>query len=606
MVLLQNISWHKAVDRFLMTILIALGGVLHPVMVLSQTAATPLTMSVGVYRAPMGVVSTVQSVASLNEAAFAPVVLPSLMEGTNQRELWLRVRIASDQSVAENALLLDFHKAFIDRINVYTRQKDGSWRKQQAGDWIAHTQWAKPSLTPQFPLSALNAGQNEVLVQIVCKLALRIELSLVSTEQANHKMQTDLLLYGTIFGLITLMALASMLLASVYRNITYVWYAGYAASMLFLFASFFGVGQYAMWPAASWWPEQSVGVFLIVVAIFQLLFCRSMFLSESSPVWLRRCVGIPLIISLASVLIYIFIEDVDARVFLILSNPTLCSFMMCFLVGRAISERQPMAWLWAFAYVPLMLVSALTVLDNLAFISLTWLPSHSVLYAVLFEMPLLLAAMHLHAQRQYANKVRMQTLAGQDPLTGFVSASQFSRQLAHLCRQKTADHGDFALAYVEIFPLGSAVRDFPQLTAERLQLRAVRLLRTVAREQDTVAHADRHIFAICMPDVSLGADLNDRLARLVALANMTDHESRAEVPLRLHIAATSLASFPGNANQMDISLKSLLREKEPWLSRSIRFISGDTNESASVEKLRSQSFRRAAAVAAGIKHSQRD
>jgi two-component system, sensor histidine kinase LadS len=597
MLLFQRMSWWMSVNHLFIAVLMAI----CPLLGFGQTSKMPLRMSVEVYRAPVGIVSTVDAVANLSAAAFAPVDLPSNMYGTTERELWLRLRVSADQPLPDNAWAIDFHKPFIDRITLYTRQKDGIWRKQQAGDWVAHAQWPKRSLSPQFPLAAMDAGQYEVLVQIVSEIPLRLALSLASIEQANAQTQSDLLLFGMVFGLIGLMSIASLLLAWVYRNITYVWYAGYAASTLVLCASFFGVAQYAWWPAATWWPEQSIGALMIMVTVFQLQFCRSMFQTASSPGWIRQCSAGALMFGVLSLSIYTLLKDVNQRLFLMLVSPMLCTLMMICLVGHAIFKRQPMAWLWAVAYLPLALMAMLTVAENLAFLPPAWLTQHGVLYALLFEMPLLLTAMHLHAQRQYAYKVRQQTLSSQDPLTGFVNASQFSRELTNLCDKASAKRADFALAYIKVFPHASVAKNFPPLTDERLRQRAVKLLRTVARDKDVVALADKQYFALCMPGLSVGTELTDRLSRLVALANMTDSESREEVPLRLQITATTFASFPGNPEMLYAGMKSLLQDKEVWQGPPIRFITKDT-----IAKYRSESFKRAAGLAAGIKHSKLD
>jgi two-component system, sensor histidine kinase LadS len=200
------------------------------------------------------------------------------------------------------------------------------------------------------------------------------------------------------------------------------------------------------------------------------------------------------------------------------------------------------------------------------------MPYYAPLYALAFEMPVLLIALHLHAKTLHGAAVRRATLASTDPTTGFVISQHFFSTLEKLCDEAESSGQDIAIAYVEVtFHLDYiAMRGSPP--SERTQHRVVKLIRTVIRDQDTVVHIRQNLYAILMPNMTLGENLSVRLSRLVAIGGMTDEEIVEDIPIRFHIAATTLHSFAGTIKHLDDALKSKLNETNGWRNKAIRFV----------------------------------
>jgi hypothetical protein len=100
----------------------------------------------------------------------------------------------------------------------------------------------------------------------------------------------------------------------------------------------------------------------------------------------------------------------------------------------------------------------------------------------------------------------------------------------------------------------------------------VRALRTVAREQDTIAHIKPRLFALFMPSAALNDALAQRLARLVAVGRMADVNTPQAPTLRFRVVASSKAGFAGTWQQLDASLRRKLHTPTGWSRKSIRYL----------------------------------
>jgi GGDEF domain-containing protein len=563
---------------FALVLLCTLAG-LQPLSVQAQDASLSAvqqqpTLSVAVFRdgAAIEGLSAAQ-VAGSSPDSFSLFNDTTAYRATDKQPIWLRLRVHVPVSDANRQWTVNFSKPFTDKVVLHLPQADGRWTQQSAGDWLAHQQWAKKSLTPQFDLPPLAAGPQDFYVAVYSLIPVRLKASLLPTTAANQALQSDLLQIAFILGVMVFMVLASATLSVAYRSATYAWYGAYAASVVMVIASFTGLGSYLLWSQSTYWPEISIGVCAILAAALQLQFCRAMFLNHTSPKWLRSAAYALLAANIVALIAYIFIRNAALRTVLFTIQPFALGLMTIAITVRAcMKDRSKIAILWLVAYTPLIIAYKLSVIEHLGYASLPWLPYNATVHAFVFEMPLLLVALHLHAKVQHTKTVRDSTLAGTDPMTGFVTSRLLPDTMASMWDEAQNLKHDMAVAYIE-------VRHNPQYVGlhgapprARTQERAVRILRTVAREHDTVAHVDKDIYALIMPRMSLGAHLSDRLSRLIALGIMTDKDGRQEAPLRFHIAASTARSFAGNSKELSTALTSKLEQNDTWGQKPIRFV----------------------------------
>lgn len=565
---------------FALVFLCTLTG-LQPFAAQAQAQATSLpaaqaqpVLSVAVFRHGLATDSlTVAQVASSPDNNFSLFSSITAYPAADTQPVWLRLRINVPLNAAAQPWTVNFSKPFTDKIVLHQPQADGRWTQQSAGDKVAHQLWAKRSLTPQFDLPPLTAGTHDFYAAIYSFIPIRLNVSLLPTTEANQTLQSDLLQIVFVLGAMAFMVLASFALSVTYRSSTYAWYSAYAASAILVIASFTGLGSYLLWSESTQWPEISIGVCSILAAALQLQFCRVMFINHTSPQWLRGTAYALLAANVLALTAFIVIRDAALRTILFTVQPFVLGLITVAISVRAwAKDRSTVAIVWLVAYAPLLICFALSVIEHLGYASLPWLAYNAPLYAFVFEMPLLLAALHLHAKSQYAKTVRSSTLAGTDPMTGFVTSRLLPDTMASLWDEAQNLKHDVAVAYIEVKHSPDDVGLHGTPPRARTQERAVRMLHTVARQHDIIAHVDKDIYALIMPRMSLGSHLSDRLSRLIALGIMTDKDSHQEAPLRFHITATTARSFAGDSKEMSGALTDKLQRNDAWGHKPIRFV----------------------------------
>jgi GGDEF domain-containing protein len=490
------------------------------------------------------------------------------------QSIWLKLHVTSGQALPA-AWLVDISKPYVDTVTAHTLAPSGAWTRQVAGDWIAHRQWPNPSLTPQFNVPAWDSGQGDIYLEIQNSVPLNFKVSLVSETAAKSLAQNTFLVAGLFLGPMVFLSLACFFMAVVYRMAAYAWYAAYVAASVLFGAAYIGLGGYALWPLATRWSEVSIVITIMVQMMFQLQFARTMFVMATDSRWLRYGIASLLLVDALGILLYWVADSGTPRLIVYTTYYLLSIAAVLALVLRAVRRGGAVAWLWVLANTPLIIASGLATIEGLGYAAVPWLPYNAVLFALAFEMVILWVALHLSARDIHSRTVQKNTLAGTDPLTGFVTTQVFPATLEQLWDAARAPGHDISVAYILVThhaPHTTAPITVRGLSAQRSAARAVRLLRTVVREQDTVAHVDKDIFAILMPDLSLGDNVTDRLARLIALAAMTDRNApQQDAPLRFRIAASSARSFDGPSHKLHVALRTRLNQTD-WGQRTIRYV----------------------------------
>ncbi len=515
---------------------------------------------------------TVAQVAVSPQTDFSPFDSGKTYGTVPDRPVWLRLRVVTASAQAANLWTLDFNKPYIDKVVLYTAQSDGTWKQQSAGDTLAHKLWPKQGLTPQFHLPELAAGQRDFYVALYNSVPLHMAVTLLTTQEATNHMQNAFLIVGIIIGLLMFMCITSGMLGINYRDSACLWYAAYAVAALLLSLSYTGVGNYALWKDSIWLRENGNLIFLLAAVALQLQFGCSMFLTPTSQAWIRYGVHAISVFCMLSMALTVVHFNFFMQMVFFITPLLLATLAMVAIVGRNLRRQRLTAWLWMVAYTPLILLMIMTIIESMGYTSVPWLPFNAPLYALLFEMPVLLIALNVHIKAKHAKVVRSKTLASTDPTTGFIAADDFAITLDQLWSAAKVSGQDLAVAYVQITRQHWQAAQLGTSDAERSLARAVRLLRTVVRDDDVVAHVGKDLFAIMMPNMPLNDHFSACLTRLVALGAMTDKDATHSIPIRFHIVATTQRSFAGTVQDLDEALQHKLSDIEGWQKKSIRYV----------------------------------
>ena len=522
---------------------------------------------------------TIQQVAASSSNDFKPFDEGTTYKLSSDTALWLHFRVLNNAPKPENWSVV-LSKPFIDRAEFYYQDAQGVWRMQLAGSRVPHQQWPSQTLTPQFQLPDLNqasgpaaAGYRDYFLRVQKWIPLRFAAYVQRTDRAGEETQRAFFAIGLMLGLFSFMVVFSGVLFLVYRNTAYAWYAAYAGAALMASASFSGVGAYFFWPAATNWTVVSTIMFVMLGMAAQLGFTRAMFVAPNSSRLWRTLSTAALSLLLVACALFLAVDTAQVRIALFNSSLVGGFVVIAVLVVRALRHERQVAGLYLLSFVPMLLVMMLTQIEQLGMAALPWLPYFAPLFGLLFELPVLLLALHLHAKKGHAQTVQSKTLAETDPLTGFIASALYLQTLTSMWESARGKGVDLTAVYVKVMglPAGSVANDGQG--TDGATLRTVRTLRTVARENDSVVRVDLQIFAILMPGVSRSERLVGKLSRLVALGLMVDPDDPASSPVKFKIIASSLYSFSSDSHALDAAVKLAMAHEEDAPYRVIQFIS---------------------------------
>lgn len=553
-------------------------GVVPPAMVLSNIADVYGAVFFTV-RANTPQNATIDQIAAAGAAGFVAFNPRQTYELNKGNALWLRFRVQQSKSMATDWTLV-LSKPFIDRAEFYFQDTQGIWRMQAAGTTVAHRQWPSQGLTPQFQLNqaldvaAVKTTPQDFYIRVQKWIPLRFDVEVQSANSINQQAQDSFLAVGIMLGLLGFMFIFSCVLSVMYQNAAYAWYAAYVLLALMAAASFSGFASYVFWPSAVVWPAISTMVFVLLCLAAQLAFTRSIFIAPGTPKVWATLLGTATPAMLLISAVFVAVDEPRVRLLIFALAVPLGFTTIAVVAVRALLHDLPVAALYLLSFVPMLVVIALTQIEQLGIVALPWLPYNLPIYGLTLELPLLLVALHLHAKKTLTQAVRSITLAHTDPLTGFVESAQYPAVLASLWTAAQEAGADLAVVYVKAtngaVDVDSSV--IPESDPRRDVLRCVRLLRTVVRDDDTIARVDDQVFAMLMPGVSRSERLASKLSRLVALGVMVDSDDSRSRPIKFKIVAATLRSFSGSSAALDVALRSVL-EKGAGRSRSARIIS---------------------------------
>ncbi len=538
-----------------------------PTIVLSGLSTDPLRISAWVIEG-LALDTSPEQVLNLAPSAFKLHNQPHLYPLGSSTQTWFWFRVADGGAPTLQQWHLSVGKPFLDRATLHHRGAEGQWRSWSAGDFIANREWPVRSLSPQFVLPVLGIAPGDFLLSVHNNRPMMLAPTMQRGDVLSADAQLDFLRLGVFLGAVLLAIVISASFGIIYRDTRYVWYALYACLVFATVATYTGLGGRLFWPhSPEWLPHILTLTIAQVAVIVQLQFCRSMFLGERTHVlWSRISFG-AIVFGCIAVLSF-GINSVHWVATMFFVSIAVVSSVTFGIVLRAVRQGVLAAWLWLLAFSPLVIVFALTTSADLGVTHVDVLPKSAPMWAVMFEVLLLLVALHTHAKRTHASSVRSETLAQLDPLTGFVAAAQFDSSVEQAYRLSLTNRTCCSVVFVRVMP---RLQGDTEPEDRRLK-RVVRVLNTVCTESDTVVRVNTDVFALLMPNTTSDEGLSDRMSRLIALGLMDRGGATNKESLLFRIVGSLCAPNWGDWPIVRSEMLHRLMSDIGWDGRSIRVL----------------------------------
>jgi two-component system, sensor histidine kinase LadS len=565
--------------------LVALGHVAYahgPVQAPAWPAVIPVgaqteeidIVSIGAWRDPTGR-AKVQEVFPAKLSAFNATDLRASMRFDGPTAVWLHLRLATpaDAKPTEpSVLMLEIPVPRIDIAELFTRQADGSWSKQEAGDSLANARWSHPGSFPSFDIQLQAGVEQDVLLRVRNELSVVVPIKISSLPEFRRQQQVNYLLQGMVFGVMLLLLVTCLVQGYMYRDRVYLIYAAYVVLEALTLAAYTGVAAHFLWDKSPFWADASLAVLALLVVNVVMWLVRDL---TATPVRNPRLNKVMLVLGvtgLAAAAVFPFVPRATVGLGLLaLAVPALLAVAVVAAV-RSWRMGDPIGKWALVAFLPLAVTGLAALSRVLGLTSGWWASQYPVIYAIVLQIPLILIALNLRSRERHAMQTRSAAMATQDALTGLLAGHLFHDRVQQAFLRSRRHSEDAAVLLVSLVNHRQIIAAHGTTVAEHSLLRAVIKLRRLLRDVDTAARTGPAQFGLILEGVKTRDQVTQMAARLIALGLMPLKGLVPEVTLQFQFSAVVLREYTQEVAELEPKLQAVLARISPRSRRPIRFL----------------------------------
>jgi two-component system, sensor histidine kinase LadS len=466
---------------------------------------------------------------------------------------------------------LEIGSSSVRRAQLFYRDANGAWVRQQAGSDLPVFDWPLPGRYPTFELSTtegkpvrywLRLEQDHVEFSAPIRLY-RGSWLLPAREQAQF-------LFGAYFGLVGLIALGSLANALVHRDRNFGVFTLYVGVLAVGQLAAFGLGEQHLWDGAPRWNETAMFLLPGISSAAGLWVARNM----TEPARFSRALDLAVWSVIAALLSAAALDTVLASrsSFLLLSVATLVGLLvLAGLIVLALTHAEdPHIGLIAMGFVPILLMGVLTTLAGLDLLPPSTLARDGLPLGAAVGLPLLFYALSLRTSHRREAELRAAALTQHDVLTGIAHERTLLQRLQSAIDRARDLKQQCALIVLDLSNFDALATEFGAETADRALVVAASLLRRAATDIDLEARVGEHHFALLLESPTTAENAMNRAQELVArglrsstalppAATIKFHAAVALLPHEKLDAAASLQSLIEAVKAMPADARKLIR-----------------------------------------------
>ncbi len=413
---------------------------------------------------------------------------------THDKVLWLRFELQDLDR--RSHWFLELGSALTDDVQLHWRDPQGQWQVQKAGDAIARARWPVQSRLPTFVLPNMDGQSVEYFLRIVHQRApVSVQLTVWRDTALMAAQQSQMLLLGVFFGLMLLVLLVSMVMATLMRDRAFVAYSGYLITVGGFMFTNMGLSAQYLWPHSPLLADRMVFVLASLTAATGPWLVRIIL----KPVVRLRILDSMIALMVGLMLLIALIEAFSPTVFsyVILNYATMLTLVLIYGLVAAAWQRGDTATRWvAIGFVPVVLGALPLLMRNMGLIANSNLTQYSMLVGSALEMPILLYALLSRSSKRRDSIMRATGLPTQDALTRLPNLRQLLSQLHGAISRASRYRHHYGLMLVELSNEAWFAKEHGREMADRALILLAARLQQLAREIDTVSRIDQTHFAL--------------------------------------------------------------------------------------------------------------
>lgn len=469
------------------------------------------------------------------------------------KALWVQFDAISHRT---EHYVLEVGSSTVGKAQLFYRGVDGKWVQQEAGSDFAVSDWPLPGRYPTFELS--NERDRPV------RYWLRLEQDHVEFTAPLRIYRAAWLLpvrervqfmFGAYFGLIALIALASVANAVVHRDRNFAVFSLYVTALGVAQLAAFGLGEQHLWDGWPKWNETAMFLLPGISSAVGLWFARN----ATEPARFSRALDLAVWSLIAAVLSAAALDT-------LLASPNSFRLVMGLtIVGIAViggllllaltHAEDPHIGLIVVGFVPILVMGVLTALAGLDVLPPSTMTRDGLLLGAALGLPLLFYALSLRTSHRREAQLRAASLMRHDVLTGIAHERTLLQRLQGAINRARDLRQQCALMVLRISNFEALAAEFGRETADRALVVSASLLRRAASDIDLEARVGDHDFALLLEGPTNAETATNRAQELVARGLRASTALPATATIKFHVA---VALLPHEDRDAPASLRWLL------------------------------------------------
>lgn len=400
--------------------------------------------------------------------------------------VWFRLVLPAVDQPRE--AVLEIPHPGIDRVDLYRPAPEGGWLVRSAGDALPVAAWPEPYLHPVFHFTLQPGASTEAWLRVQNVRSTGVSWVLRDEVGFSIASRQAYLLVGVLFGLLALVTWLSVFNAWSWRDPLHLLYALHTLCVGAVVVSATGVAGVFLWPQAPLLNDRAgaamplLGLATLSSFVLALVHERGM---RWPSVGLVALAGAHLGLGVAVLALGRPRGGAYAAI-VALSLATLL-LILGVLAWHAWKHRRPGS-AWIAAGVGLLMLGAIPLaLRTLGAVPISSVTQYGLSAAWLLEAPLMLAGLYFRSRHLRDQRLRLQSLAHADPLTGVATPAVLLRRLQRVLRAAALDPGAGAVLRVRIGNLDAIRTEHGREAAEAAIVRAAECLANEVGPHDTLA-----------------------------------------------------------------------------------------------------------------------
>ena len=261
---------------------------------------------------------------------------------------WAKISI-DYRGKTESEWLIELDYIFLDKIEFYSRNRQGEYKLIKTGDTYDFAQREIKLQSFVFPVVLISNTVNDIYVRISTETTLQMPFILWQNQAFIEAIANQRFLYGIFYGAMFIMFFYNSMVYLSVRDPCYLYYLAFVLCNTMCLLSINGLGFEMLWPGSPGFQNISIPILMGLANTFSLLFARSFLMTKENIPQVDYYLKFLILTALITATLPLFISHAAAFKFAVL-QATFTIFTLLSIGIFGVVNRQRRAYYFTLAW----------------------------------------------------------------------------------------------------------------------------------------------------------------------------------------------------------------------------------------------------------------